>query len=115
MKVKVPLDRAAAVKGTFVEKSCDLFPGPQREGAVSGVDAVAVGEEERDRGGGVVGVGQGEAGSDDPVGLGEDPSLKNGGHRRDAGFRDENPVEAGKRIWPSPAGGVIPASVSTCP
>ena len=85
--------RAAAIKGSLVEKWCDLFPGPQREGAVSGVDAIAVGEEEGDRGGRVVGIGHGDAGSDDPVGLGEDPSLKNGGHGRDAGFRDENLVD----------------------
>ena len=48
------------LKGSLVQKSCHLFPGPQREGAVSGVDAVAVGEEERDRGGAVVGIGHGD-------------------------------------------------------
>ena len=114
VKVNVPSIALPPLKGSFVQESCDLFPGPQREGAVSGVDAVAVGEEEGDRGGRVVGVGQGEAGSDRPVGLGKDPSLKNGGHRRDAGFRDENPVDREPNMA-SPAGGVIPASVSTCP
>ena len=90
---KGALDRAAAVKGPFVQESCYLFPGSQREGAVSEVDAFGVGEEEGDRGGSVVGIGQGEAGSDGAGGLGEDPSLPNGGGGRDAGFRGENPVD----------------------
>ena len=64
VKVNVPNDRAAAIKGSLVEKSCDLFPGSQREGAVSGVDADAVGEEELNRGASsVVGIGYGETGS----------------------------------------------------
>ena len=67
--------RVAAVKGSLVEESCYLFPGSKRQGAVAGVDAGAVGKEEGDRGGSVVRIGHGEAGSDRSVGFGEDSSL----------------------------------------
>ena len=82
----------ASVKRILVQKSCDLFPGPQRERAVSRVDALAIGEEEPDRGGGVVGIGYGDPGPESTVGFGNDPAFQPGGGGRDAGFRDENPV-----------------------
>ena len=95
VKVKVPSHRAAAIKGSLVQESCDLFPGPQRESAVSGVDAIAVGEEERDRGGRVVGVGQAR-----PVRTGPAVSAKIRPSRTAAeagtpASEDENPVEPG--------------------
>ena len=55
--------RAAAIKRLLVQESRDLFPGSQREGVVSGVDAARIREKERDRDIAVVRIGNSETGS----------------------------------------------------